>query len=101
MDNLTSHQDLCKDNYLVQWHPESLSTMRVPLSRPRVFLTDFELAHEFPSSVAPNDRMLIGPPIKDYQRPLSPEVASGLPYDPFKNDIWQLAESFSDFKARH
>lgn len=75
--------------------------MQVPLSRPRVFLTDFEMAHEFPPDVALSDRMLIGPPIEDYQRPLSPEVASGLPYDPFKNDIWQLAESFSDFKAGH
>ena len=75
--------------------------MRVPLSRPRVFLTDFELAHEFAPDVAPDDRVLIGPPMKGYSQPLSPEVASGLPYDPLKNDVWQLAESFSDFKASH
>ena len=94
-----SRQDLCKNNYLVQWHPESLATMRVPLSRPRVFITDFEMAREFPLDAVPNDRLLVGPPIEGYQRPLAPEVASGLPYDPFKNDIWQLAESFSDFKV--
>ena len=94
-----SRQDLCKNNYLVQWHPESLATMRVPLSRPRVFITDFEMAREFPLDAAPNDRLLVGPPLEGYQRPLAPEVASGLPYDPFKNDIWQLAESFSDFKV--
>lgn len=75
--------------------------MKVPLSRPRVFLTDFEMAHEFAPDIAPTERLFVGPPIEGYQRPLSPEVASGLPYDPFKNDIWQLAESFSDFKVSH
>ena len=74
--------------------------MRVPLSRPRVFLTDFEMAHEFPPELAPEQRMLSGPPREGYQRPLPPEVVDGKPYDPFKADIWQLAESFSDFKVR-
>ncbi|KZT64371.1 hypothetical protein DAEQUDRAFT_747486 [Daedalea quercina L-15889] len=67
--------DLCQSNCLVQWHPESLSTMRVPLSRPRVFLTDFETAYEFPPGLAQEQRTLCG-----------------LPYDPFKADVWQLAE---------
>ncbi|EPT04427.1 hypothetical protein FOMPIDRAFT_1028156 [Fomitopsis schrenkii] len=93
------HRDLCKHNYLVQWHPESLSTMQVPLTRPRVFLTDFEMAFEFPSDISPGQRLLTGLPAEGYRRPVAPEVASGLPYDPFKSDIWQFAESLSDFKA--
>ncbi|KAH9830783.1 uncharacterized protein C8Q71DRAFT_321934 [Rhodofomes roseus] len=93
------HRDLCKSNYVVQWHPESLKTNKVPLCRPRAFLTDFEMAYEFPAEVASEDRLLIGTPIKDYQRPVPPEISSGEPYDPFKSDVWQLAESFSDFRA--
>ena len=73
--------------------------MRVPLSRPRVFLTDFEMAYEFPLDVAPEDRLLSGLPIEDYQRPVPPEIASGGLYDPFKADVWQFAESFSDFRV--
>ncbi|EPT02659.1 hypothetical protein FOMPIDRAFT_99158 [Fomitopsis schrenkii] len=93
------HRDLCKHNYLVQWHPESLTTMQVPLSRPRVFLTDFEMAYEFPPDVPSEQRLLTGLPDEEYRRRVAPEVASGLSYDPFKSDIWQFAESFSDFKA--
>ena len=74
--------------------------MRVPLSRPRVFLSDFEMAHEFPVEVLHEQRLLIGMPIPDYRRPVPPEIASGKPYDPFKADVWQLAESFSDFRVR-
>lgn len=97
---LTSLQDLCKSNYVVQWHPESLSTTRVPLARPRVFLTDFEMAHEFPPGTLPEKRLLTGLPVMGYERHIPPEMASGKPYDPFKADVWQLAESFSDFKVR-
>lgn len=97
---LTALKDLCKSNYVVQWHPESLSTMRVPLCRPRVFLTDFEMAYEFPSDIPSEERLLTGLPIEGYMRPVPPEIASGKPYDPFKADVWQLAESFSDFRVR-
>ncbi|KAH9920664.1 uncharacterized protein B0H18DRAFT_1011872 [Fomitopsis serialis] len=93
------HRDLCKVNYVVQWHPESLLTMRLPLCRPRAFLIDFETAIEFPPELPVEQRLLTGHPMKDYQRLLPPEVASGTPYDPFKADIWQLANSFSDFKT--
>ena len=93
-------QDLCKSNYVVQWHPESLATMRVPIPRPRVFLTDFEMAYEFPADTPSEERLLTGLPIEDYQRPVPPEMTSGNPYDPFKADVWQLAESFSDFRVR-
>ncbi|KAH9830782.1 kinase-like domain-containing protein [Rhodofomes roseus] len=93
------HRDLCKSNYLVQWHPESLSTMRVPLCRPRAFLTDFETAHEFPPDMPTEERLLSGLPVEDYQRPVPPEMDSGALYDPFKADVWQFAESFSDVKT--
>lgn len=76
-------------------------TRRIPISRPRVFLTDFEMAHEFPPEVPNEERLLIGTPIPDYQRPIPPEMVSGKPYDPLKADIWQLAESFSDLRVRH
>jgi len=93
------HRDLCKANYVIQWHPESLVTMRVPLSRPRALLTDFETAHEFPSDLPPEQRLLSGLPLVGYVRPVPPEMTCGKSYDPFKADIWQLAESFSDFRA--
>ena len=74
--------------------------MKVPISRPRVFLTDFEMAYEFPPDMPLEQRLFIGLPDEDYQRCVAPEVSSGLPYDPFKSDVWQLAESFSDFNVR-
>ena len=68
--------------------------MRVPITRPRVFLTDFEMAHEFPEDVPPEERLLTGLPIDGYQRPVPPEVASSEPYDPFKVDIFCLGNLF-------
>lgn len=91
-------QDSEKDNFLVQWHPESLATMQVPICRPRVFMIDLEVAYEFPPDTPEECRRLVGPPWEDYQRDTAPEVAIG-PYDPFKADVWQLAHSFSDFKV--
>ncbi|KAF4617628.1 hypothetical protein D9613_006221 [Agrocybe pediades] len=44
-----AHRDVFLDNFLVQWHPESLLTMKISPSRPRVYLIDFEAAIEFPS----------------------------------------------------
>ena len=35
-------QDAFHDNFVIQWHPGSLRTMRVSISRPRVYLIDFE-----------------------------------------------------------
>lgn len=93
-------KDLCKSNYVVQWHPESLETMRVPLCRPRVFLIDFEMAYEFPPELPAEECLLVGTPIPDYRRPVPPEISSGGAYNPFKADVWQLAESFSDFRVR-
>ncbi|KAI0685119.1 kinase-like domain-containing protein [Cerioporus squamosus] len=93
-----AHRDVDKDNFLVPWHPESLATMQVPTCRPRVFINDFETAHEFPPHMPEEERRLTGPPWDDYLRETAPEVAVGS-HDPFKADVWQLAHSFSDFKA--
>ena len=76
----------------------------IPVSRPRVYLTDFELAIMFPMDSTFEERLCVGPPlggsIPDYNaRPMPPEVLSGKPYDPFKLDVWQLGTTFSDFKV--
>ena len=73
--------------------------MQVPLTRPRVFLTDFEMAHEFPPETPKEQHLLKGLPREGYRRPIPPEMASGTPYDPFKADVWQFAKSLSDFKV--
>ena len=73
--------------------------MRVPPCHPRVLLTDFEMAHEFAPDTPPEQRLLCGLPIPGYTRPVPLEMKLGVPYDPFPADIWQLAESFSDFKV--
>ena len=93
-------KDLRKNNFLVQWHPESLAHMRVPLSRPRVYMNDLELVHEFAPEVPPEERLLTGLPMVGYRPHLPPEVLSGSPYDPFKVDVWQFADDLSDFSVR-
>ena len=34
---------------LFQWHPESLGTMKISFTLPRVYLIDFEVAIQFPA----------------------------------------------------
>ncbi|KAI0757688.1 kinase-like domain-containing protein [Daedaleopsis nitida] len=71
-----AHRDAYKDNFLVQWHPESLLALPpIAVERPRVYLHDFEAAVQFP------------------------EVLSGAPYDPYKVDIWQLGSSLANMKT--
>ncbi|CAL1711516.1 unnamed protein product [Somion occarium] len=101
-----AHRDADKSNFLVQWHPESLRTMMVAISRPRVYLIDFEVAVEFPSELPVEARVSVGPPsggtinIADgWGRPVPPEVDSGMPYSPFKLDVWQLGYSFITFRS--
>ena len=95
-------QDAFHDNFVVQWHPESLRTMKVSISRPRVYLIDFETAVQFPVGCSLTERVSVGCPLaeaKNYSRPHAPEFASGKPYCPFKLDVWQLGYSFSDFNV--
>jgi serine/threonine protein kinase len=89
---------------VVQWHPESLRTMKVPISRPRVYLIDFETAVQFPAECPISERVSVGFPVAEqYSRPpsLAPELASGTAYSPFKLDVWQLGYSFLKFKVWH
>ncbi|KAJ6600773.1 hypothetical protein B0H10DRAFT_693677 [Mycena sp. CBHHK59/15] len=44
-----AHRDAFHDNLVVQWHPESCRSMTIPVSRPRVYLIDFEVAVQYPS----------------------------------------------------
>ena len=84
----------------MQWHPESLRTMKVSISRPRVYLIDFETAVQFPAGCPSIERVSVGYPVAEkYARPHAPEFASGKAYCPFKLDVWQLGRSFSDFKV--
>jgi len=93
-------QDAFRDNFIIQWHPESLRTMKVSISRPRVYLIDFETAIQFPAGCPSSERLLVGLPMAgDYARPHAPEFASGKAYCPFKLDIWQLGNSLSNFQV--
>ncbi|OSD08290.1 hypothetical protein PYCCODRAFT_1356638, partial [Trametes coccinea BRFM310] len=101
-----AHRDAFRDNFLVQWHPESMSPTQLTVTRPRVILNDFETAVRFDEDVPSAQRVCIGLPLSDsfpdaarYTRPVPAEVASGQPYCPFKLDVWQFAQSFSNFKA--
>ena len=100
-------QDAFRDNFVIQWHPESLRTMKISFTRPRVYLIDFEVAIQFPEEFPESERISMGLPVggsftgpEHYARPHAPEFASGIAYSPFKLDVWQLAISFSDFKVR-
>ncbi|EJF66338.1 hypothetical protein DICSQDRAFT_143685 [Dichomitus squalens LYAD-421 SS1] len=100
-----AHRDAFKDNFLIQWIPESLRfEYDTPPSRPRVYVNDFEIAIHFTKDVPQEKRVCIGRPSGGSLpgpsgRPMPPEVDSGRPYDPFKLDVWQLGTSFNDFKS--
>ena len=75
---------------------------------PSSFLIDFEVAIQFPAECPDSELVSMGLPLggsftepEYYARPQAPNFASGIAYSPFKLDVWQLAISFSDFKARH
>jgi serine/threonine protein kinase len=100
-------QDAFRDNFLVQWHPESMRTSTTPVSRPRVYLIDFEVAISFPTERPLAECVCTGPPLggsfsqpEMYSRPLAPEMTTNAPYSPFKTDVWQLGTSFWDFRVR-
>ncbi|KAG6889430.1 hypothetical protein C0995_001198 [Termitomyces sp. Mi166 len=100
-------EDAFSDNFIVQWHPESLAAKKISTSRPRVYLIDFEVAIQFPEDCPAEQRVCVGLPLggsfpspEMYNRQCPPEVESGKPYDPFKLDVWQLASSLHKFKSK-
>ncbi|KAF9483154.1 hypothetical protein BDN70DRAFT_828108 [Pholiota conissans] len=100
-----AHRDAFQDNFVIQWQPESFKTMSISPSRPRVYLIDFEVAIDFPSDCPIEERVATGYPLggsfldlERYQRPHAPEFSGGKPYNPFKLDIWQLAQSLSGIR---
>jgi hypothetical protein len=107
LSGLRRFQDAFRDNFVIQWHPESLRTMKISFTRPRVYLIDFEVAVQFPPKCLVTERVSMGFPLggsftqqEHYARRHAPEFASGMAYSPFKLDVWQLGISFSDFKVR-
>ncbi|KAI0658780.1 hypothetical protein C8Q70DRAFT_161365 [Cubamyces menziesii] len=96
-----------RDNFLVQWHPESLLIGYPSSSRPRVYLTDFETAMKFPNGTPAAECLASGIPmgssfpedVSRYKRPVTPDMGAGQQYDPFKLDVWQLAMSFKNFQS--
>ncbi|KAF8815276.1 hypothetical protein BYT27DRAFT_6735503 [Phlegmacium glaucopus] len=101
-----AHRDAFRDNFVIQWHPESLATMKISPSRPRVYLIDFEVAIQFSPECPIDQCIMTGYPLggsftelEMYGRPHAPEFASGKAYSPFKLDVWQLGKSFEGFKS--
>ncbi|KAL1729700.1 hypothetical protein EV714DRAFT_273390 [Schizophyllum commune] len=101
-----AHRDAFKNNFLVQFFPESLKNGAVSISKPRVYLIDFEVAVQFPDDCPASERVCTGIPctgslanVSEYARPVIPEMLTGEPYDPFKLDVWQLASSFGEFDS--
>ncbi|KIP02646.1 hypothetical protein PHLGIDRAFT_122298 [Phlebiopsis gigantea 11061_1 CR5-6] len=100
-------QDAFKSNFVIQWSPESFKAKSMPVSRPRVYLIDFEVAIDFPEGYPIDQRVCVGIPTEGlltnpdkYARQRPPETESGMPYDPFRLDVWQLGTSFADFTSR-
>ncbi|KAI0757694.1 hypothetical protein C8Q80DRAFT_1134923 [Daedaleopsis nitida] len=96
------HRDAFRDNFLVQWQPDTLKSGTIAVQRPRVYLHDFESAVQFPKDCPVDKRVLVGTPCgswESYGRQSPPEVLSGAPYNPFKVDVWQLGFSLSDMKT--
>lgn len=97
---LVCGQDLFLDNFLVEWHPESLLSRTI--IRPRVYIIDFETAVAFPDNSDPTERLVVGlpfPPELPYERPLPPELILVDPYCPFRLDIWQLGTGLHKFNV--
>jgi len=83
-----------------------MRSMTIPVSRPRVYLIDFEVAVEFPPDCPPEECVCTGYPSggsfsepEMYSRPPAPEMTTSEPYSPFKTDVWQLGISFADFRV--
>ncbi|KAK0236976.1 hypothetical protein EDD85DRAFT_1007503, partial [Armillaria nabsnona] len=91
-----AHRDAFISNFLVQWYPESIRAGHQSVSRPRVYLIDFEAAQEYP----PDHPWMTGyplcssfPDIATYSRPRPPEMLTPeKPYSPFKLQSRKFSE---------
>ncbi|KAK7676488.1 hypothetical protein QCA50_005304 [Cerrena zonata] len=95
-----AHRDADRSNFVVDYHPESLRTMTVATSRPRVHIIDFEVSVMFPEDLPLEDCVCVGVPVggsigDKWRRPAPPEVSSGQPYSAFKQDVWQFGYCFT------
>ncbi|KAK7691874.1 hypothetical protein QCA50_005278 [Cerrena zonata] len=94
-----AHRDANISNFVVEYHPESLRTMTVATSRPRVYIVDFETSVAFPEELPFESCVCVGVPtgetITEWARALPPEVTSRELYSPFKLDVWQFGYSFT------
>ncbi|KAJ3493871.1 hypothetical protein NLJ89_g10919 [Agrocybe chaxingu] len=96
-ENRIAHRDLFLPNFMVEWMPESINE-RGGMTRPRVYIIDFETAVAFPEDVPESQRMLseVPFPVPEYSRQRAPEWREGQPYCPFRMDIWQLGSDLRD-----
>ncbi|KIJ97775.1 hypothetical protein K443DRAFT_9653 [Laccaria amethystina LaAM-08-1] len=101
-----AHRDAFRDNFVVEWQPDTLATMKIAPSHPRVYLIDFEVAVMFPPECPADECISLGLPLggsftdsEKYTRPCPPEVENGKPYSPFKLDVWQVAMSFTEVRS--
>jgi hypothetical protein len=81
----------------VEWLPESINE-RSSMTRPRVYIIDFETAVEFPENSLESERVCSSLPIpkEAYSRPVPPEAENGEPYCPFRMDIWQFGTELQE-----
>ncbi|KAF8878122.1 kinase-like domain-containing protein [Gymnopilus junonius] len=97
-DNHIAHRDLFLENFVVEWLPESMDE-RSTVTRPRVYVIDFESAIEFPEDSLASERLCSGvpvPPREIYRRRIPPELENDEPYNPFKLDIWQFGSNIHE-----
>ena len=93
-------QDTFHDNFVVQWHPESLRTMKISISWPRVYLIDWNRS---PVSSRMPIKWARFSGLPCYRKVFPPRctwVSFWKAYNPFKLDVWQMGNSFSGFKIR-
>ncbi|PPQ75047.1 hypothetical protein CVT26_012071 [Gymnopilus dilepis] len=87
-----AHRDMFLDNLVVEWIPASMIE-RSTVTRPPVYIIDFESAVDFPEGSTGDRRLCSGvpvPPRQDYGRAVPSELTNDDPYCPFKLDIWQF-----------
>ncbi|PPQ76881.1 hypothetical protein CVT26_001440 [Gymnopilus dilepis] len=91
-ENRVAHRDMFLDNLVVEWIPASMIE-RSTVTRPRVYIIDFESAVDFPEDSTDRQRVCSGvpiPPRQDYGRAIPSELTNDDPYCPFKLDVWQF-----------